>query len=61
MALQGFLCTSVGMGVGPFAVARLSDSLAADGSRLTVALAVVSTPTLAVAAVLFVLAWIKSH
>jgi MFS family permease len=61
MALQGFLCTSVGMGVGPFAVARLSDSLVTDGSRLAVALAAVSTPTLSVGALLFVLAWWRSR
>jgi MFS family permease len=61
MALQGFLCTSVGMGVGPFAVARLSDYLAADGSRLAVALTAVSTPTLSVGALLFVIAWLRSR
>jgi MFS family permease len=61
MALQGFLCTSVGMGVGPFAVARLSEHFAADGSRLTLALAAVSTPTLAVGALFFVLAWMRSR
>jgi MFS family permease len=60
MALQGFLCTSVGMGVGPFAVARISDYLAADGSRLSLALAAVSTPTVLVVASLFVLAWLRS-
>jgi MFS family permease len=61
MALQGFLCTAVGMGVGPFAVARLSDFLAVDGSRLAVALAAISTPTLSVAAILFVFAWLRSR
>jgi MFS family permease len=61
MALQGFLCTSVGMGVGPFAVARLSDFLAADGSKLTVALAAIATPILSAAAVLFVCAWMTSR
>ena len=60
MALQGFLCTSVGMGVGPFAVARISDYLAADGSRLSPALAAVSMPALCVSALLFVLAWSRS-
>ena len=61
MALQGFLCTSVGMGVGPFAVARLSDYLAADGSQLKVALATISAPAISVSAVLFVFAWMRSR
>jgi len=60
MALQGFLCTSVGMGVGPFAVARISDYLAADGSRLSPALAAVSMPALCVSTLLFVMAWSRS-
>jgi MFS family permease len=57
MALQGFLCTAIGMGTGPYLVARLSESLADDGTGLSLALALFNVPMLAASTLALFIAW----
>jgi MFS family permease len=61
MAIQGFLYTAVGLGLGPYSVARVSDRLAADGTALGPALVSVGTPVLSGGLVLLLFAWLRTR
>lgn len=61
MAWQGFLCTTIGMGAGPYAVAWMSDHMSTDGTGLRLALALITIPMMACTTALLAIVLLKQR